>query len=129
MATIKSTQGNTTSYMVQDDLNDWHERPVYVAQCHSWQLAGWLGLSVTRFRCLPGHRDQQAKAARKQVSEVIRAERKRTARVKMLLARLAVVCQHNPKTGYLVDVQATIDLRVEINQLKDCQEPAYKMFD
>lgn len=114
------------------DSNDscnaaWLKRPVFVAQCHTWALAAKLNLCTHRFRCLPASRDQVALAARKHVADVIRQERKRVARMKLVCDQLAVVGQHNPSTGFLVDIQATIDLRMELHRLQDMQDAVYKM--
>lgn len=55
---------------------EWKKRPVYVAQCRTWQVANDLGVRCTRFRCLPPYRDAQARRARNHVADVMRAERR-----------------------------------------------------
>lgn len=96
----------------------WKQRPVYVAQCRTWALALKLNLAHHRFRCVPAYRDDQALTARKAVADVIRDQRKVLTRKRAVISQLAIVGQHNPKTGFLVDIQATIDLHAELHQLQ-----------
>lgn len=104
----------------------WQKRPVYVAQCHTAKLASKLGIKGYWFRCLPDFRDPRAKADRMQIAQAVRVERNRLSQLKAVIAQLDIVQQHNPETGYLVDVQATIDFRIEMHRLQDVQSPAYK---
>lgn len=101
-----------------DSFEAWLKRPIFVAQCRSWALANKYDLACHRFRCLPAYRDEQAMTARKMVADMIRCQRKLAARKKVLIAQLKIVSQHNPVTGYLVDVQATINLNSQLHQLK-----------
>jgi hypothetical protein len=57
-------------------FEEWLKRPVFVAQCRTWAKANELGLSCTRFRCLPPYRDAQAQRARNNVADVVRAQRR-----------------------------------------------------
>ncbi|MEX3984100.1 hypothetical protein AB4Y45_34670 [Paraburkholderia sp. EG287A] len=58
-------------------FEEWKKRPVFVAQCKTWKMAGELGVCCVRFRCLPPFRDAQAQRARNRVADVMRAERQR----------------------------------------------------
>jgi hypothetical protein len=58
-------------------FEDWKRRPVYVTQVFTWSLASMLDLNSVYFRCLPGHRDNQARLNRRVVAEAVRFERAR----------------------------------------------------
>jgi hypothetical protein len=106
----------------KDSFEAWKKRPVYIAQCHTWALAARLNLTVHGFRSLPAYRgdwNQHAQAARKAVAYVIRGQRKVLSRKRAVLSQLAIVGQHNPATGYLVDVIGTLNLTVELHKLQD----------
>lgn len=56
-------------------FEEWLRRPVYVVQCKTWALAAVLGVACVRFRCLPGYRDAEARAARNKVCQEVRRQR------------------------------------------------------
>ena len=58
-------------------FDQWVRRPVYLAQCASWQKAKELNLCSLGVRALPGRRDMYAQAARDMLALAVRMDRAR----------------------------------------------------
>ena len=58
-------------------FDKWIRRPVYLAQCATWQKAAELNLCNLGVRSLPGQRDGYAQAARDMIALSVRMDRAR----------------------------------------------------
>ena len=58
-------------------FDQWMRRPVYLAQCATWQKAAELNLCSFGVRALPGRRDMYAQAARDMIALSVRMDRAR----------------------------------------------------
>jgi hypothetical protein len=53
----------------------WFDRPVYKAQCKTWQVAKELGLCSLNIRSIPGQRDKYTQVARDFIASSVRMKR------------------------------------------------------
>lgn len=105
-------------HLDSDSYEAWMQRPVFVVQCRTWALATKMNFACARFRCLPAYRDVQSLKERKAVADVVRAQRKLKSIKKALIAQLDQASEHNPSTGFLIDVELTITLRQKLHAVQ-----------
>ncbi len=94
---------------------------VYTVQCFTWALAIRFNLAKSNFRCLPAFRTEESLLDRKVISNYIKLHRKLLYLKKLIISQIAIDGAHNPITGYLIDVESSINLQEQLHIIQDME--------